>query len=1025
MSNRVVAFEIVVNGVRTAVKSQDDLTNAIRQTSKVYKSADFGSEAAQKAAKELDKLKAIQANLRKERRDAINKERANVSQQQGYYRQLQNQLVKLKNDYKDLTKEELEAFGPNIQKQVKSLSDELKSLDSGLGDNFRKVGDYSGGIKDAFSQLGGIDLASLATIPGAVVAISTVAIEAGQYVFQITEEFRKLRGEIQNLTDATGPELDEFTARISAIGETFEQSQTDVVNAANSVSQQLEIPFTEALDRIEEGFIAGSNQTGEFLDSLKEYPAFFKEAGLGADALFQVLNKQATEGIFSDKGVDVVKEVTLRLRENATATAAALEGIGLESEKVQKQIEDEGIGAAIATVAERLSQLRADSPEVGAAIADIFGGPGEDAGLAFITSLQTINEETGSLIDQSNEYQLQQQRALQINREFAEVQNEVAKEIGGAGAEFENLGTIIETKALQVLLFVVERFKELLGIFSPLVNAFRPLLEQLGLFNKEGSFMATVAELIAKGFRIAIIPIELAVGVISKIVEGLTSAVKAGRNFLEWVGIIDEKGPDVSDKVSGMSGSMGRLGGSVKRTTEEQKKQEKEIEKTNKTLDNYKKKTDQAAVATDQFAKGSIAALKKEISDLQKELNEAAPENAPGVLEKLIGAEKALEQVEKAREELRNKLVAGNRQTQELSILPTLDSDQIQSQTDAYKESFETVSEELADKQIAEQQRASEEILKTQEETAKGIKAIQDAIFSGIGDVLDNISESSQIRYDNELSALEERYEAETAAAGNNAREKARLDEQYSRERSRLEQKAFEEQKKYRKAAALASLAEGIINILSAPTSILDPFGAIYKAVRIGILTTTTAQQIANIDAQQAGQGMIVEMAKGGILHGATHLDPSGGIPISVNGQRILAENGEFFEAFGNSAVVINKRSTAKFRNVLQQQQGRIYPGKREFLSAINSHKNYGVKFAQSGAILQPEVASVISGRTGNTPTGPVQLDSQTLKNLELVVERGAIKGTAYGSQIGVTAGMGDATKRAEREARLRKRTGV
>jgi phage-related minor tail protein len=167
---------------------------------------------------------------------------------------------------------------------------------------------------------------------------------------------------------------------------TFDESTGEITQAANAVSKQLGITFDDALGKLEESFVAGSNLNGELLESAKEYSAFFAEAGLGANALFQTIQNGTQNGIFNDKAIDSVKEVTLRLREMPKATAAALEGIGLASEDITRLIETEGIGSAIATVSERLGELKADSPEVGRAIADIFGGPGEDAGLQYLIS---------------------------------------------------------------------------------------------------------------------------------------------------------------------------------------------------------------------------------------------------------------------------------------------------------------------------------------------------------------------------------------------------------------------------------------------------------------------------------------------------------------------------------------------------------------------------------------------------------------------------------------------------------------
>ena len=48
-------------------------------------------------------------------------------------------------------------------------------------------------------------------------------------------------------------------------------------------------------------------RTGNFLDTLKEYPAYFKEAGISADQFVAIVAQTNKMGIFSDKGVDAIR----------------------------------------------------------------------------------------------------------------------------------------------------------------------------------------------------------------------------------------------------------------------------------------------------------------------------------------------------------------------------------------------------------------------------------------------------------------------------------------------------------------------------------------------------------------------------------------------------------------------------------------------------------------------------------------------------------------------------------------------
>ena len=62
---------------------------------------------------------------------------------------------------------------------------------------------------------------------------------------------------------------------------------------------------------------------------LRKYPTFFREAGLSASEFVAISTEAVKQGVFGDKGVDAIKEATIRLREMSTSTSEALAGIGL------------------------------------------------------------------------------------------------------------------------------------------------------------------------------------------------------------------------------------------------------------------------------------------------------------------------------------------------------------------------------------------------------------------------------------------------------------------------------------------------------------------------------------------------------------------------------------------------------------------------------------------------------------------------------------------------------------------------
>lgn len=242
----------------------------------------------------------------------------------------------------------------------------------------------------------------------------------------------------QQFTEKSGDDLKEYRTEVQTIADYYNKDFKEVLIAANAVSKQFGIDASEAIKLIQDGFIAGADANGEFLDVLREYPAYFKEAGISAETFIAITAQAAKSGIYSDKGVDVIKEGNIRIREMTTATAAALEGIGISATKVQEQLKSgqKTTFDIIQMVSERLNELPDSASVVGTALADIFGGPGEDAGLQYIRTLKDIKTNLNEVKSTSGEVGEAQEEYLQAQKELA---TEVAKLFDATGGAYESM----------------------------------------------------------------------------------------------------------------------------------------------------------------------------------------------------------------------------------------------------------------------------------------------------------------------------------------------------------------------------------------------------------------------------------------------------------------------------------------------------------------------------------------------------------------------------------------------------------
>lgn len=273
----------------------------------------------------------------------------------------------------------------------------------------------------------------------------------------------------QQFTGKNGDDLKAFRNEVQAVADSFNADFRETLIATNALSKQFGISANEALQLVKDGFLAGGDANGEFLDTLKEYPAYFKEAGISADQFVAIVTQTNKMGIFSDKGVDAIKEANLRLREMTTATAAALDGIGISSEQVQKDLQTgtKTTFDVIQDVSAKLAELPDNAATVGAAIADIFGGPGEDAGLQYLRTLKDISTNMDEVKGKAGVLAQLQEEQLQSQ---IELQNALSGLFDATGGNFETMTTKAKVFVNKGLTSIIKGVISLLNYFIDLYN---------------------------------------------------------------------------------------------------------------------------------------------------------------------------------------------------------------------------------------------------------------------------------------------------------------------------------------------------------------------------------------------------------------------------------------------------------------------------------------------------------------------------------------------------------------------------
>lgn len=400
-----------------------------------------------------------------------------------------------------------------------SYADRLKEalgLNNAFGESLLALGRGGNESKEVFAAMSdgakalGNTLMSLMTNP---VFLAIAGIAGAGVAFKFWYDYNAGLVEAtrltQQFTGKSGDDLKAFRNQVQAVADTFNADFKETLISANALAKQFGISADEAIQLIQDGFIAGGDANGEFLNTLKEYPAYFKEAGISASQFVAIVAETNKAGIFSDKGVDAIKEANLRLREMTTATAAALDGIGISSTQVQKDLQT---GAkttfqVMQEVSARLAELPDSAQSVGTAIADIFGDPGENAGLQYLRTLKDISTDLDTVKSKAGELGRLQEEQLQSE---LELQNALAGLFDATGGSFEGFTTSIKVFINQGLTALIKGVVSLINYFIELYNEsnlFRAFVVALPevfktVFNTIGNLFGALIDMIQAAGKI-------------------------------------------------------------------------------------------------------------------------------------------------------------------------------------------------------------------------------------------------------------------------------------------------------------------------------------------------------------------------------------------------------------------------------------------------------------------------------------------------------------------------------------------
>lgn len=285
---------------------------------------------------------------------------------------------------------------------------------------FKDVTGEANGLQDALKGVaavaGGIGLADLAkgapeALGGVVDLLDQGAVSAGQLQAKLglTKEEAAELGEVAKevYRDNFGASLEEVTQQVAAVsqglglqGDALRDTVADINRVTDAFGEQgadsqlliddmrtLKGAYPgkserELMDLVTKGFQMGLGASGDYLDTLQEYPSHFAAIGLSGEDMIGFLNEGMKAGARNtDLLADAVKEFGIRIKTEGDTAQLALAKIfpPAEAQRLKQAFAEGGEAgrAAFFQVMEQLANTRDEQERYNLAI-QLFGTKGED-----------------------------------------------------------------------------------------------------------------------------------------------------------------------------------------------------------------------------------------------------------------------------------------------------------------------------------------------------------------------------------------------------------------------------------------------------------------------------------------------------------------------------------------------------------------------------------------------------------------------------------------------------------------------
>lgn len=332
--------------------------------------------------------------------------------------------------------------------QVSNTTKGFGNILGGLGGQLGKTVTGLSGMAGAFSSL-----LNPVTAVGAAVGL------AGKAFFDYNKHLEETQRLTKQFTGLDGNQLSSLTNGIQAVADATDHEYKEILDAVDQQMKTFGIDGETALNQIKDGFVAGGDLNGNFLDNLKQYKAVFKDLGLAGDEFVAVM-AQTRSGLFDENGAAAIQMASKNIGNMSKKTKQDLASIGVDADAMIQKVEsgEMTMFGAIQHIAGALKDTDRNTQAYGAVLQDVFGKKGVAAGDPFVQTLANMSTNMDEVKGQTGEEGQVLEELINTTREW---NNACESLFGMAGGGFADMGKKMKIYILQNLTKIINRFIDL------------------------------------------------------------------------------------------------------------------------------------------------------------------------------------------------------------------------------------------------------------------------------------------------------------------------------------------------------------------------------------------------------------------------------------------------------------------------------------------------------------------------------------------------------------------------------------